>query len=593
MNYPKSTLLLVIVFSVACQPPKGSRSAEPGRPIQFGIMSAVAPECVTRIKGMMMNREVLFQDLPQTKIDDQAEQLNRIIQSGSLTEVDYSIERDLKTKDVSSISINWEKPSHFDEEKRQLDEESFEVSLGASDETAAWPLELTLQYKRSKDGQTRELHQTYNVSKSCELRVASASSGTLIQRSQNTISASGQTFSLHGGDEVSASKDVVIPQDAIWNENLPAANSLEDLTRVFSQIRGKLVMMISAISPEMQNGIRLTDKMTDIANNPVTKKSEPLSGFRGHLEVRGERAIDLEMLFSRSSSFRMIRIAGKSETLTVDHATWVHARPTKTSEVTTKIVKVDESLFEKSGSLLLRVSASQPLKFDNRPAYWREISSKQLNGKEEWKVQYAWESILVLPPQQLPKLSDLVKSEQSQRYLKDTKFVQLSIPELAPVKAKLKINPEMTTVEVAQDVLRVVNETLVYDNSMVEENTVTPLTTKLILEGKTGVCQHFANLFAALARGVGLPTRIISGFLISGEKLERHAWVEVEIQPAVWFPIEPQSVTLKTDFSRYLPMAASEILDTGDYSSIEFDLEYKMLGFTSLKVEGRKPAKRN
>jgi transglutaminase-like putative cysteine protease len=71
-----------------------------------------------------------------------------------------------------------------------------------------------------------------------------------------------------------------------------------------------------------------------------------------------------------------------------------------------------------------------------------------------------------------------------------------------------------------------------------------------LFETRRGYCEQFAGSFAALAREVGLPTRVAVGFTsgvrdesdpelyrVSGE--HAHAWVEVYLDPYGWVPFDP------------------------------------------------------
>lgn len=73
------------------------------------------------------------------------------------------------------------------------------------------------------------------------------------------------------------------------------------------------------------------------------------------------------------------------------------------------------------------------------------------------------------------------------------------------------------------------------------------------LQAKTGYCVHFAGAFALMARSLGMPTRIVVGFLpgsftgqvIDGQRVidvtgrQLHAWPEVSFRGIGWVPFEP------------------------------------------------------
>lgn len=75
----------------------------------------------------------------------------------------------------------------------------------------------------------------------------------------------------------------------------------------------------------------------------------------------------------------------------------------------------------------------------------------------------------------------------------------------------------------------------------------TPL--EQVLERREGVCQDFAHVFLAIARGLGLPARYVSGYVesrVPGEDkdshiggMASHAWVEVMLPGGLWWGLDP------------------------------------------------------
>ncbi len=80
----------------------------------------------------------------------------------------------------------------------------------------------------------------------------------------------------------------------------------------------------------------------------------------------------------------------------------------------------------------------------------------------------------------------------------------------------------------------------VYDNMDTESGTETPLSAVDILAAKLGDCKHCALLCAALARSVGIPTRVVIGLVYGGDKeFWGHAWVECFV--GEWVTLDPTS----------------------------------------------------
>lgn len=64
-----------------------------------------------------------------------------------------------------------------------------------------------------------------------------------------------------------------------------------------------------------------------------------------------------------------------------------------------------------------------------------------------------------------------------------------------------------------------------------------------VLHTKTGVCRDYAILYAALARAVGIPTKLVAGLVHWKGGFFYHAWAESYV--GEWIPIDP---TLPSDF---------------------------------------------
>ncbi len=78
-------------------------------------------------------------------------------------------------------------------------------------------------------------------------------------------------------------------------------------------------------------------------------------------------------------------------------------------------------------------------------------------------------------------------------------------------------------------------------------NIATPRSAAEIMQSREGVCRDYATLFAALARTVGVPTRICAGLVYFQDGFFYHAWVECQLTdgPDGWFAFDP---TLDDDF---------------------------------------------
>jgi hypothetical protein len=78
----------------------------------------------------------------------------------------------------------------------------------------------------------------------------------------------------------------------------------------------------------------------------------------------------------------------------------------------------------------------------------------------------------------------------------------------------------------------------VYDNMEQKEDASIPVSAVEALRAKAGACKQHAVLFAALARSVGIPTRLACGLAYAGDRSFRlHAWAECYV--GEWVTFDP------------------------------------------------------
>ena len=96
--------------------------------------------------------------------------------------------------------------------------------------------------------------------------------------------------------------------------------------------------------------------------------------------------------------------------------------------------------------------------------------------------------------------------------------------------------PAGSVANVVEGLMRAVRSRLEYRKEVTNANT--PVAESLAL-GR-GVCQDFAHLLLAAARGVGLPARYISGYVNEPGEIATHAWCQIWGGPAAgWVDVDP------------------------------------------------------
>lgn len=59
------------------------------------------------------------------------------------------------------------------------------------------------------------------------------------------------------------------------------------------------------------------------------------------------------------------------------------------------------------------------------------------------------------------------------------------------------------------------------------------------LERRKGTCSEYINLFIAIMRNLGIPTRFITGVIVEKERTNYHAWAECYLEDVGWIGVCP------------------------------------------------------
>ncbi len=218
------------------------------------------------------------------------------------------------------------------------------------------------------------------------------------------------------------------------------------------------------------------------------------------------------------------------------------------------------------------ITSSNEFAYQNFSAYWNIIDKQSLsNNSNTTEYKYILEPKLYSAfNSTLDKSTDnLITDKQlisSNKYLQESFFVQISVDPVQKLIAHLKTKSNITNrLIMAKRILKLVNQTIKYDHKIINNDIVKTVD---IISSKKGVCHHFANLFTALARGVGIPTRMVSGYAIGlNGNVGRHAWNEIEVTNGLWRPIEPQSSSLRFHTYQYFPTAYGDNYENEDYNT--------------------------
>ena len=122
----------------------------------------------------------------------------------------------------------------------------------------------------------------------------------------------------------------------------------------------------------------------------------------------------------------------------------------------------------------------------------------------------------------------------------------------ALVYARPSFPPNRPILEAALDLTRRIHADFTFDNAATDIST--PVAR--VLKERRGVCQDFAHLALTCLRGLGLPGRYVSGYLLTYpppgmEKLQgsdaSHAWISAWAPEVGWVDFDPTNGVIPTD----------------------------------------------
>jgi transglutaminase/protease-like cytokinesis protein 3 len=207
---------------------------------------------------------------------------------------------------------------------------------------------------------------------------------------------------------------------------------------------------------------------------------------------------------------------------------------------------------------------AKPQFFDNINKYVR-IEEGQAFGENLWSVNFQDIAGTVEFPSVIKKLDDISADEKE--YLKSSFFIQTDkVHAIADDVANHKQYYDRMSASLI--ILRKLNAVLKYDHDQLAQmkSTNELPTTEHILQIGKGLCYEFSIVFTAAARSVGIPTRIIYGFVARDGKAGSHAWVEIKLNDNTWWPIDPQDSEPILAHKGYIPMYSSKMFDASGWA---------------------------
>lgn len=340
-------------------------------------------------------------------------------------------------------------------------------------------------------------------------------------------------------------KDVT--EDLVLNERQFAnAYSVSDLPRHLRS--GQSFQMQSAEPGLPLFQIRTGAAPPRIHMNPWTNKVERLVGVAFSA---GSTGLVSYLYQSAQTPFRLIGVETAGglkhffEVIPKDH--WLSSPIPEKVRWEQEVTGFTSRSFTQK-RLRYRINGQGPIpKLFNIQQYVDVLESKLTD--DGWQIDVKAQARAL--PQAIPWASPATADETP--YLKSTKYVELEAVE--PIAAELRPLLEgRDRLEASVLILNRLKSLLRYDTCAVNDDSIGIQTTKELLTSGKGVCQHFASLFTAIARSVGIPARMVSGFMLTPKNAISHAWVEVKVNRDTWWPLEPQQPSNRLDDHSFFPI---------------------------------------
>ena len=199
------------------------------------------------------------------------------------------------------------------------------------------------------------------------------------------------------------------------------------------------------------------------------------------------------------------------------------------SFITLSLVKIKQPITASDDIGVLKLKLSNVHSPDSIPQDHRQ---KVLKTEKQGEESYTTTLLIHREPQAPVKRMPLpVPAGQYRDFLKEAPEIQVKHP-LIRTLAKDLVAGEKDAWQAAKTI-----STWVFDN--LDKVLVDSFTALDALHDRRGECQSHTNLFTALARAVGIPTRVVNGLVYSDhfEGFLYHAWPEVWV--GEWRALDP------------------------------------------------------
>lgn len=544
-----SLLIIFTCLLTACP-----RSKESSRAAAAPTIEQLKADCAGRILTQMKDGEISFTPVAGVPLLERLTSMNELIAANREGQGEFKIVR----RGIQIVGLGVGRGS----QDRNF---SFESALHGADPDTSFFFSLKLEATEADDHGHITIAETFNVDQNCDLRLGEVTAETL-RIKRNKITTRLVSHQMDG--QAGADKDEVniaeVPRGGhlLDRSETKGVESLADMEKLFQKYKDRPIYLASgAAMPLVRAEYKKLPPFK--LNRPVDQEEILFHGYesRYFLNDKGE-GVRVQVAQSEDSSTMLTRnLNSNVENWSVPEELWDRAEIHTENPHGQHSYTLDADVH--AGNILATIETSRKLDYLGLSQYWTILEQHDLQNDARGWVWRADMKPKPWPENEPSSSAALVdRKNHGHPYLKESDYVHYNIPQLRQQIDLLREHSHLNRMQMAEKVLKLVHSLLEYDHESVKQNSVYPLKTEDILARKKGVCQHYAILFASLARAVGLPTKIITGFMISGKnQFGAHAWNEVEVQEGVWRPIDPQ-LTMEFTTYAYIPVSEGYFLES-------------------------------
>ncbi len=518
-----------LFFLSACTPHEDSKS----RGTAVNILTESQSGCEYQLRQKMLERTFVMQ--PVAGLENEIALANGV--KNQLRNTSYRFSE--KVDQVTSVGVGYSSSSESTGSGISIGKQSMSYGLSIADPDSAFPFKLNLSFEMEDGVRNYSISQSYNVDSECQLKLVKSSLVSTesvgvkhykmktVDRYVDQVKENSYDFSVPAGGWLAGFK----LDETIDTSRITDMESLFSIIKIYyySPYYGLMEMKMEKTPDQVVNKFGL---------DLMLKSSKWHILVEGKLFLTTASGQDSEKKISNS-----LTVGSPDVSWEVPQTIWSAIRLGSGKEVLqNNRVNLPEGYL--AAHDVIQLKDVQALDYEHLGAYWQVVSQKNENGNFIYVLKEN-SSGTIRNSEFVSNSMDLIGNDT----------VQTDLPEIQKIANNIKIQV-YGNLSKAQLILKYLKENYKYDYDMVNDDTIRPLTTREALDRKKGVCQHYAVLFAAIARAAGVPTRIIGGYYLQDKSIGMHAWNEIEIEPGVWKVVEPQRTGFLTagDLRHYIPL---------------------------------------